>query len=319
MTAIPLTDKIVRAAIMALGLPLVFIQSALSRRAADRFKPLGELVETDGGYRLHAVVTGKAAPACPTVILEAGMAGCALDWSLVQQKLSAYTKVLSYDRAGFGWSGQPLKRPTCANYVQHLRSLLTELKLTPPYLLVGHSYGGMIMRLFASEYPDEVAGIVLVDSTHEHRYLEARSNGKRKAERAKHRIMYKLGYLLSPIAVPRLAGKPIGSKRLPDGVRSSASALGYRTQAYKAAYLEFLCAMESAVQLSRSHPLRADMPVTVLTAGRQSEEWKEGQHRLLQLSREASQMTVEDSWHSIHIYKPQAVIDAVVHMLSRFV
>ncbi len=315
---IPIGNQMLRAAISVIGFPLAFMQAALSQYEGDKHKPQGELVRV-GPRSLHAIVSGKSNPACPTVVLEAGMGGCALDWSLVQPKLSTYTKVLSYDRAGFGWSTGILERPTCKHYVEDLRGLLSELKLTPPYLLVGHSYGGMIMRMFAAEYPDEIAGIVLVDATHEGRFLEERLDSSRKTLRNKHRLKYKLGYLLSTIGVPRMVRQHVGTKRLPVCVQKHVTAMGYRSSAYRAAYLEYLHVEESAAQLGRSRPLRADMPIAVLTAANQTEDWLEGQKVLLQLSKETQHTIVEDSWHAIQIHKPQAVIDAVVRLLNALV
>lgn len=227
MTGIPVSYQMLRTAISVIGFPLAYMQAAMSQYEGDKHRPQGELVQI-GPRSLHAIVTGKSNPACPTVILEAGIGGCALDWSLVQHKLSSYTQAMSYDRAGFGWSTGTLDRPTCKHYVEDLHALLGALKLPSPYLLVGHSYGGMIMRMYAAEYPDDIAGIVLVDATDEGRLLEERVNGKRKAERSKHRLKYKLGYLLSPIGVPRMLKQHIGSKRLPANVQKQVAAMGYR-------------------------------------------------------------------------------------------
>ncbi|WP_369699121.1 alpha/beta fold hydrolase [Paenibacillus silviterrae] len=142
-----------------------------------------------------AILTGTAKNKLPTIILESGMGGSALGWALVQPELSKYTRVLSYDRAGFGWSTETIEKPTCKAYVQDLRDLLTRVKLDPPYILVGHSYGGMIMRLFASEYPEEVVGIVLVDSTHEKRYVGSSLNQRRNEELLRQQNRLRLGYL----------------------------------------------------------------------------------------------------------------------------
>ena len=108
----------------------------------------------------------------------------------------------------------------------------------------------------------------------------------------------------------------IGSKRLPPNIQKKIIALGYRNNAFKAAYLEFLCTMESAIQLHESGPLRSNMPLIVLTAGKQSEEWKEGQKELLNLSKKTQHIIIEDSWHSIQIHNPQSIIDSVISLLN---
>jgi pimeloyl-ACP methyl ester carboxylesterase len=304
-------EKILRMSITCLGFPLAIVQSIISKYTLAKHGSPGKLVKV-GPYHLHAIVQGRAHSHRPTVILESGMGGCSLDWALVQPELSRYTRVMSYDRAGFGWSIHAVEEPTIRRYVQDLRKLLVELNIAPPYLLVGHSYGGMIMRQFAAEYPDEVSGIVLVDSTHEQRHLQSQTS----TQRSKHGNLLRLGYLLSPIGVPRWFKQHIGSKRLPSHIQRTVQALGYRTNAYKAAYSEYLCTVDSAAELQASSPLRMNLPILVLTAGKQSEEWKKDQRLLLSLTTRCRNIVVEDSWHSIQIHKPQTVIQSVLELME---
>ncbi|WP_082967573.1 alpha/beta fold hydrolase [Paenibacillus oryzae] len=119
-TMIKVPEKILRSTIAAIGFPLTIFQSFLSKRALYQYKTQGVIINV-GNHNLHAVVTGEGEHQ-PTVILESGMGGCALDWALVQPSLSRYTKVLSYDRAGFGWSTQTINKPTCENYVTDLHN-----------------------------------------------------------------------------------------------------------------------------------------------------------------------------------------------------
>lgn len=131
-------------------------------------KPPGMLVDI-GGYRLHMLQTGGASSEkSQVVLLEAGLGCNHQDWTKVQETLSKDAVVISYDRAGYGWSDRsPLPR-TSSNEVEELKNLLAksgygENKL----ILVGHSFGGFNVRLFAHRYPDQVAALVLVDSCHE--------------------------------------------------------------------------------------------------------------------------------------------------------
>ncbi|MEK3795234.1 alpha/beta hydrolase [Paenibacillus sp. FSL R7-0204] len=314
MSKINFTESLLRVIISLIGLPFTWIQAALSRYLLYKYKAPGEKISV-GSHHLHAMVTGSNTSNLPTILLEAGMGGCALDWSLVQPALAKHTKVLSYDRAGFGWSTKPISEPTCEGYVRDLRELLTQLELEPPYILVGHSYGGMIMRLFASKYPEEVSGIILVDSTHEQRFIESTFNQIRYEERLRHLRRLRMGYLLSPIGLPRLLKQPIGAKRLPPPVQHTVNTLGYRNNAYKAAYLESLCTIESALQLVESEPLIPELPIIVLSAGRQNEDWQQAQKKLLQLTAKTRQIVIENSWHSIQLYNPQAVVDSVLSLL----
>ncbi|WP_053374060.1 alpha/beta hydrolase [Paenibacillus sp. FJAT-27812] len=206
--------------------------------------------------------------------------------------------------------------PTCNAYVDDLRSLLRTLGAAPPYLLIGHSYGGMIMRLFASRFPDEVCGLVLVDATHESRFVPNQTSVQRQKELQSSRKRYKLGYLLAPLGIPRLMKQHIGSKRLPEQWLAPVRALGYRAGAYRAAYAELLSTAESSLELKAAKPLRQDLPVIVLSAGKQNEEWLRDQGKLVHLTRYTKQVIVEDSWHSIPIHKPEAVINAAIRLLD---
>jgi pimeloyl-ACP methyl ester carboxylesterase len=138
--------------------------------------PLGQLVDI-GGYRLHTLITGKGGP---TVVLLTGMGDFSFVWSRVQPQVAKFARVCSYDRAGDAWSDPGPTPRTMKQEVYELHLLLQKAKLKPPYVLVGASYGGLLSRLYAEAYPNEVAGMVLVDSTHENTILSVGNmeNGK---------------------------------------------------------------------------------------------------------------------------------------------
>ena len=122
----------------------------------------GRLVDV-GGWRLHLHCTGAARPGQPTVILEAGIGDFSVEWSLVQPKVAAFTRVCSYDRADEGWSDYGPHPRTMHQIVYELHTLLTKAGVQPPYVLVGHSYGGWLVRLYRTQYPSDVVGLVLVE------------------------------------------------------------------------------------------------------------------------------------------------------------
>jgi pimeloyl-ACP methyl ester carboxylesterase len=105
----------------------------------------------------------------PTVVLEAGMGDTSESWAQVQSAIAQFTRVLSYDRAGLGQSDVPPRPRTCQDMVNDLSALLAGAQIAPPYVLVGHSFGGLLVRLYAGQRPRDVVGMVLVDSTHEDR------------------------------------------------------------------------------------------------------------------------------------------------------
>ncbi|NTU55387.1 MAG: alpha/beta hydrolase, partial [Anaerolineales bacterium] len=123
----------------------------------------GKLIDM-GGYRIHLYCTGERTASQPTVILESATGAASPDWGLVQPEISKITRVCSYDRAGYGWSDKgPLPR-TSKYLAEELHTLLTMSGEEGPYVLVGHSFGGHVIRLFAHQYPQEVVGVVLVDA-----------------------------------------------------------------------------------------------------------------------------------------------------------
>jgi pimeloyl-ACP methyl ester carboxylesterase len=121
-------------------------------------------VEVEPGRRLNLYCTGKGSP---TVVFDAGLGDASDAWALVQPVIAAHTQACSYDQAGMGFSDPGNRAGTSANIVDDLHRLLVAASIKPPYILVGHSYGGMNVRLFADTYPAEVVGMVLVDSSSE--------------------------------------------------------------------------------------------------------------------------------------------------------
>jgi pimeloyl-ACP methyl ester carboxylesterase len=126
-------------------------------------KPIGKLVDL-GGHRLHLNCTGSGSP---VVVIESGLGDFSFDWILVQEKVSRVTRICTYDRAGYAWSDPGPKPRTFAQLNLELRDALEKSGERGPFVLVGHSYGGPVMINFASLYPIDTAGLVLVDSAHE--------------------------------------------------------------------------------------------------------------------------------------------------------
>lgn len=126
--------------------------------------PPGRLIDV-GGRRLHLLCSGEGSP---TVILEAGASSFAIDWTLVQREVSRSNRTCSYDRAGMGWS-DPTTPTTRASSAVDLHALLEKAGERGPYVLVGASRGGLLVRSYLEAYPDDVVGFVFVDPSTEDR------------------------------------------------------------------------------------------------------------------------------------------------------
>ena len=134
-------------------------QSWGTRKDGKAYPPPGRLVDI-GTHRLHLFELGRGGP---TILLEAGLMSTMLSWTELQRALAETFRVVSYDRAGLGWSDLGPMPRTADRIVDELHTLLQRAEIPPPYVLVGHSFGGLTMPLFAARFPDEVAGMVLVD------------------------------------------------------------------------------------------------------------------------------------------------------------
>ena len=166
-----------RWAILGMGGLLAFLVAAAGAGAlyqalagaadARAYPPPGRLVDV-GGYRLHIACFGERRPGTPTVVLEDGSAGVgSIDWRPVQALVAPATRVCAYDRAGFGWSDPGPAPRTAGRVTAELHTLLRGAGEEGPYVLAGHSLGGYFNRVYASAHPGEVAGMVLVDASHE--------------------------------------------------------------------------------------------------------------------------------------------------------
>jgi pimeloyl-ACP methyl ester carboxylesterase len=151
-----------------IGLIIIFVlllvagaiyQAAGSASDSRRFPPPGELVDV-GGYRLHVYCIGEGSP---TIILDHLGDGNSMEWALIQPELAKTNRTCAYDRAGFGWSDPGPEPRTAGQSAAELHMLLEKAGINGPYVLVGHSYATDVLRLFASRYPQDTTGVVMVD------------------------------------------------------------------------------------------------------------------------------------------------------------
>ena len=174
---------------------------AIESSREERKPPPGRLVDV-GGHKMHLDCTGQGTPA---VILESGLWDNSIVWHNIQPEIAKLTRVCSYDRAGLGYSDpRPDQVPDSRNIARNLHTLLGKAGVNPPYILVGHSLGGIHIRVYEHLYPSDVVGMILVDSRHpdEEKRLPPEMNKIQS-------LLYlksKLWGLTVPLGIPRLLG-----------------------------------------------------------------------------------------------------------------
>ena len=258
--------------------------------------PPGHLVDI-GGHRLHLWCTGNGAPA---VILDTGLGGSSVDWGFVQPDVARFTRVCSYDRAGMGYSDPGPSPRTARRIASELTELLTRSGMTGPVVLVGASIAGLDVRVFASDYPDRTAGLVLVDGSHEDQVHEVPQ-------------MARFVPLLSTIGVLRLFGVSLGQRleSLAPSVRPFARATRFRAAGAQAAADEIIHVRKSAEEV-RSSRRKLTIPVLVVTGGRGADEnWRQLQRDQAALSERGCLIVAERSGHVVAVDQPGVVLDAI--------
>jgi pimeloyl-ACP methyl ester carboxylesterase len=149
-------------ALLALAVAGAIYQAIATERAERAYPPPGVMVDV-GAYSLHINCVGQGSP---TVVLDAGLGDMSASWVWVQQEVAKTTRVCAYDRAGMGCSEMGPEPRDAEQISSELHALLERTNIGQgPYVLVGHSFGGLYTRTYAARYPDEVAGVALVDSS----------------------------------------------------------------------------------------------------------------------------------------------------------
>jgi pimeloyl-ACP methyl ester carboxylesterase len=194
--------------LFALGFVYEIAGSFYDRR---RYPPPGRLFDI-GPCRLHLHRQGKGEP---VVLLEAGIAGSSLGWATVQEKLAALTTVCSYDRAGLGWSDECALPRSASQLALELHSLLDRAGVTGPYILVGHSYGGLLIRAYSFSYPEQVAGLVMLDPVSLAAWAPCPTADRRRLEMGA--LLARRGAVLARLGIVRAALTALvsGARHLP--------------------------------------------------------------------------------------------------------
>ncbi|HEX4038563.1 MAG TPA: alpha/beta hydrolase [Acidobacteriaceae bacterium] len=333
--------------IVILGIPLALTALVLLILAAgilyqriggffDRRRLLapGRVIDTGDGRRLYLVEKGCGGP---SVVFESGFGATSLNWMEIQDAVSEYVHTVAYDRCGLGWSSEPVSERTPRQIALELRGLLQAAGVPSPYVLVGHSFGGLVMQRYALDYPDEVAGLVLVDPmrTQEWPPINAgRSAVVKRAERLSGHGATLARFGMARLAarshlcrsaklsgfLVRLAGeqgeylaKRLNTEigKMPPQVRPSIAAHWSAPRFYRGFIAHLRSVADTVREMHHAEPI-GDLPVVVLTPGSARPLSEQDMRKFGPLSR---QVIAERSEHWVHLDEPHLVIRTVLDMV----
>lgn len=312
--------------ILVIGAAIFVIGASAKTALKAKYPPIGQMVDV-GGYRLHLYCQGTGSP---TVVMDGGAGHTGLYWSLVQPEIAKSVRTCVYDRAGYGWSEKSPQPRSVNTMVSELHTLLSNANIAGPYVLVGHSLGGIIARQYAQSYPQDVVGMVLVDSAQEQQIkrfpeemVSANAKGLEQFRRLERLIATGLP-ALNPSRVPLEGNLPTTS-----------------AEAYRALVLsdpKHLATLRGEIEAlergdTESVKTLGDLPLVVLSHGRLDPEsvsvdispevqeqyeqaWQELQVELASLSSSSKRIVAEQSGHNIHLEQPELVINAIYEVMN---
>lgn len=316
--------------LIAAGLIYQWIGVAQHRR---QFAAPGAFVDL-GGRRLHYQCAGTGTPA---VVFEAGIAASSVSWSSVMPQVAAFTRACSYDRAGLAWSDPGERTRSIPGFVAELRQLLDSAHIAPPYVLVGHSFGGLIIRAFARAYRKDVAGLVFVDTLHPEEWLNLSPEQRRMLRGGV--FLSRVGAGLAHLGVVRLClallsgGAPGAPRRfsrvfgptaaallerivgevqkLPAGVLPSVQAHWSNPRAFRGMAQHLAALPLCSEQIANEPDSFGDLPLTVLSATTRNPRWLAADAALAEASSRGRHIVSARAGHWLHLDDPSLVTDAI--------
>ena len=310
-----LARKLVRVNVCILG-AIALLNFPVQTLAAQDDRPLdfsftldapGEKVVIDE-FRLHVNCQGSGDT---TVLFEAGLGGSSLEWIPVQQRIARRTRACIYDRAGYAWSDPSPNRSDARSLAREADIMLHRVGANGPLLLVGHSFGGFVVRELAILRQSDMIGMVLVDASHEDQLV--------KLEKLVGRNMMPRGnsFVISPPTIP---------ESLPNELQRKVKAFSQMRKTYAALHAEMQYFRESADQV-RTDRAGVDYPIIVVSRGldlypsdklgaEKTAIWEELQDDLLALSSRSERIIATHSGHHVHTDNPELIIRVINKILD---
>ncbi len=304
-------------------------------RLPGKYPPPGQMIDV-GDYSLHLHCTGEPSDK-PVVVVSAGFSSSSIHWALVQPEVAKFTRICAYDRLGSGYSFADPAPLTYHQEVEDLHTLLEKAGIAGPYVLVGHSYGGAVMQVYAVQYPQDVSAMLMVDARARDMDSRLPANYIQAAERTSQGIaVFSLpGFfrILNWFGLYRvdLATDPFFSK-LPPDVQQAAYDLDYNSRMFTFQRVMGRADAEREAQFSAEDPL-PDIPMVVIARGipdtlpgpgvdeatalQVEHIWRELQVELASETSDGTLIVAEKSGHNIIIDQPEIVIDAIRTLVEK--
>ena len=286
--------------VLAIALPLVGAVYQLIGTAMDKRNSAapGQMVDV-GDFSLNLYCIGENTDGRPTVILESGLGATTSVWAWIQPQVAKTTRVCSYDRAGMG-SSDPSPEPRDAQHIAaELHTLLQSAQISGPFVLVGWSYGGLYAHVYADQYREEVAGLVLLDSSSP---KQCTSTPEGQAQCASNAKIYSIAPVLARMGVMRVMSLFQPDYGLPNSQTAALRASFSATKDWDAQSAEFLTSPDTNAQVLNTTSLR-DIPLFVLTATDHGtppyleQLWQDWQKGFTTLSTNSAQRIVDGATH----------------------
>lgn len=317
--------------ILAVSLSVIgFTYERISYKNVNRnYPPPGKMMDING-HKLHVNIMGSVKDNAVPVVIESGTGNFSLDWSEVQQELSKYTQVVTYDRPGNGWSEPSTSEFSTQSELKDLKTIIDQTGIKKPVILIGHSAGGLYTRLFEQNYPDYVAGMILVDARNEY-FAEKLPEFNKKFFQTQGQDANKL---MSMFGLVRFLGVNFLPSNFPRNISKTEYVNVHWDQDFFTAVEQEIKEIPNAEKLLTPTRSLGDMPLVVITAGGNhipvvplgfskeeekvvNETWQQSQKWLATLSSNSEYIAVPNASHAIMYDDPEIIVTSVVNMLVK--